>query len=181
MKYEGMITLLLSNRSRPQIRRPLPVQVSSLPLCLSHILSAGVVKMSNGETVRNCHGICAMGEETGHQSSLRCDESSPSSPQPTERDMQTKKRKRRPRDVQPIPRRSKRIRNKIAASAAAISAPDAVVISDNANKNDQINHDQAAAATGTPRSPMVRNTTTNCKGRKRENAKIQKTKNIAAP
>ncbi|CAM9471574.1 unnamed protein product [Ectocarpus sp. 12 AP-2014] len=117
--------------------------------------------MSNGENVRICHGICAMGEETGRQSSLHCDESSPSSPQPTERDMQTKKRKRRPRDVQPIPRRSKRIRNKIAATAAAISAHDAVGISDTAKKNDQINHDQAAAATGTPRSPMVRNTTTN--------------------
>ncbi|CAN0199878.1 unnamed protein product [Ectocarpus sp. 8 AP-2014] len=110
--------------------------------------------MSNGETVRISHGICAMGEETGHQSSLRCDESSLSSPQPTERDMQTQKRKRRPREVHPIPRRSKRIRNKIAAVAAAISAPDAVVISDDAKDNDQINPDQAAAAIKTPRSPM---------------------------
>lgn len=41
--------------------------------------SEGVVKMNNGETVQISHGICAMGEETGHQSSLRCDESSPSS------------------------------------------------------------------------------------------------------
>ncbi|CAM9162207.1 unnamed protein product [Ectocarpus sp. 6 AP-2014] len=110
--------------------------------------------MSNGETVRNSHGICAMGEETGQQSSLRCDESSLPSPQPTERDMQTQKRKRRPRDAQPIPRRSKRIRNKIAAAAAAISAPDAVVINDNAKDNDQSNPDQVAAAIGTPWSPM---------------------------
>ncbi|CBJ30024.1 hypothetical protein Esi_0171_0039 [Ectocarpus siliculosus] len=110
--------------------------------------------MSNGETVRISHGICAMGEETGHQYSLRWDESSLPSPQPTERDMQTQKRKHRPRDAQPIPRRSKRIRNKIAAAAAAISAPDAVVINDNAKDNDQSNPDQVAAAIGTPWSPM---------------------------
>lgn len=103
-----------------------------------------------------------------------------SSLQPTERDMQTQKRKRRPRDVQPIPRRSKRIRNKIAAAAAAISATDAVVISDNAKDNNQSNPDQAATAIGTPRSPMVRNTTASCNGRKRGKHQEQKTKSVAA-
>ncbi|CAM9880932.1 unnamed protein product [Ectocarpus sp. 4 AP-2014] len=110
--------------------------------------------MSNGNTFRISHGICAMGEETGYQSSPRCDERSPSSPQPTQSNMQTQKRKRRPRDVQPTPRRSKRIRKKIAAAAAATLARDAVVIGDNAKDNDQSNPDQAAAAIRTPRSPM---------------------------
>lgn len=43
----------------------------------------GIVKMSNGDTVRISEGTFAMDEEIGHPSSFRCDDSSPSSLQVT--------------------------------------------------------------------------------------------------
>lgn len=99
--------------------------------------------------------------------------------QPPQRDM-PRKRKHHPRDVQPIPRRiTRRMAKAVAAAAAAISAANAVAISDNVKDNDQSNPDRVASTIRTPRSPMVRHTTTYFMGRKRGKRREQKTKSVA--
>ncbi|CAN0117621.1 unnamed protein product [Ectocarpus fasciculatus] len=115
--------------------------------------------MSNGDTVRISQGICAMGEETGHQSPFHCAENSTPALQPPKHGMPQKKanknkRKRQQRDVQPAPRKSARLIAKAEAAALAISPVNIVIISNIPKKKikDQSNPDHAVSTIGTPRS-----------------------------